>query len=83
VVARDAVTAYLAALDDLASRDPERARAEHETPRAHARRAAIGPELDGLQAAYALARYGGRPLTPAEDRRALGRLRRLRHRLRT
>jgi hypothetical protein len=83
VVARDAVTAYLAALDDIASSDPELARAEHETPRAHARRAAIGAELDGLQAAYALARYGERSLTRSEDRRALSRLGRLRSRLRT
>lgn len=77
----DAVTAYLGALDDIAARDTTRARAEHETPRAHARRLALGPELDALQADYALARYGGRVLTTGEHRRALGRWRRLRRRL--
>ncbi len=81
--ATDAVSAYLAALDDLERWLPAAARAESETPRAHAHRAAIGPELGALQAGYALARYGGRPLSPAEHRRALGRWERLRRRLRT
>jgi hypothetical protein len=79
----DAVTAYLASLDELAGADPARARAEHETPRAHARRVAAGPELGALQAGYSLARYGDRALTDAEHRRALGRWRRLRRRLRS
>jgi len=77
----DAVTAYLASLDDLASNDPRDAHAEHETPRGHARRVDAGPELVALQADYALARYGGRSLTDAENRRALARWRRLRERL--
>jgi hypothetical protein len=76
----DAVTAYLAALRDLATSDPEAARAEHETPRAHAARVAAGAELAALQADYALARYGGRALTDAENRRAIGRWQRLRRR---
>jgi len=77
----DAVGAYLAALDDLASHVPERARHASESPRAHAVRVGIG-EIGGLQADYALARYGGRRLTDAEHRRAVGRWRRLRDRLR-
>jgi len=78
----DAVGAYLAALDELAAHDPTRARAEHETPRGHARRVDAGPELTALQADYALARYGSRDLSPAEHRRAVSRWRRLRARLR-
>lgn len=76
----DAVSAYLAALDDLATRRPLAARAEHETPRSHARRVVAGPELAGLQADYALARYGDRVLTDAENQRALSRWQRLRRR---
>jgi hypothetical protein len=76
----DAVTAYIAALRDLATREPDAARADHETPRAHAARVAAGPELAALQADYALARYGGRSLSPAENRRAIGRWERLRRR---
>jgi hypothetical protein len=83
VAARDAVTAYLAALDEIRSHRPAEARDPSETPRAHARRAALGPELAALQADYALARYAERPITQAEHRRALGRWRRLRDRLRT
>ena len=78
----DAVTAYLASLDDLAAHDPGSAHGEHETPRAHARRVQAGTELDALQADYALDRYGNRPLTDAEHRRAIGRWQRLRSRLR-
>ena len=78
----DAVGAYLSALADLATLAPSAARAEHETPRAHAGRVRLGIELDGLQADYSLARYGGRPLTGGEHRRAIGRWRRLRERLR-
>ena len=77
----DAVSAYLAALDDVDAHDPERARREPESPRAHAARAGI-PELGSLQADYALVRYGGRHLTDAENRRGVGRWRRLRARLR-
>lgn len=77
----DAVAAYLAALDDLAARDPARARREAESPHAHATRAGIA-DLGRLQADYSLARYGGRRLTDAEQRRAIGRWRRLRDRLR-
>lgn len=77
----DAVTAYLAALDDLETRSPEAARRASESPRAHARRVDDLPEMATLQADYALARYGGRALTDAEHRRAIGRWQRLRHRL--
>lgn len=80
----DAVTAYLAALrlvdpDDDLRRDPA------ETPAQHAHRLhGIGAgsfELDLLAADFELARWGGRRLTPAEDRRALGRLERFRIRI--
>jgi len=77
----DAVAAYLAALDDLAAHDAARARRETESPHAHAARVGIG-EVSILQADYALARYGQRRLTDAEHRRAVGRWRRLRFRLR-
>ena len=79
----DAVTAYLATLDDLEAHRPDAAHAPHETPRAHARRVAIGPELAALQADYALARYAGRVLTAPEHRRAIGRWQRLRRQLRS
>ena len=78
----DAVTAYLAVLDDLSTLAPAAARAEHETPRRHAARVSLGMELDRLQADYSLARYGGRLLTRGEHRRAMGRWQRLRQRLR-
>lgn len=77
----DAVSAYLAALDELAAHDPTRAHREVESPRAHAVRTAI-PEIGALQADYALARYGHRRLTDPENRRGVGRWRRLRDRLR-
>ena len=77
----DATTTYLAALDELEARRPDAARRPEETPRGHARRVAIG-EVGLLQADYALARYGGRPLTSAEHRRAIDRLGRLRRALR-
>ncbi|MCV0404197.1 MAG: hypothetical protein K5924_10935 [Chloroflexi bacterium] len=77
----NAVEAYLAALDELRDRDAPRARREHETPRGHATRVQL-PELAPLQADYALVRYGGRLLSPTEERRAIGRWRRLRDRLR-
>ncbi len=79
----DAVGAYLATLDDLAAQAPLEARAEHETPRAHAGRVRLGIELDALQADYGLARYAGRALSDAEHHRAIGRWRRLRERLRS
>jgi len=78
---RDAVSAYLAALDDLADSDPASAIRDAESPRTHAARTGVA-ELGSLQADYALARYGGRRLTDAEHRRGIGRWRRLRHRLR-
>jgi hypothetical protein len=77
----DAVGAYLATLDDLAARDPSRARRDAESPRAHAARVGL-VDLGALQADYALARYGERHLTDAEHRRGLARWRRIRHRLR-
>jgi hypothetical protein len=77
----DAVRAYLAALDELEAHDPARAHRAPESPRAHAARAGL-PEVTVLQADYALARYGGRELTSSEHRRAVGRWRRLRDRLR-
>lgn len=80
-VPRDAVEAYLAALVDLDESDPSRARREHETPRGHATRVGL-PELAPLQADYALVRYGDRRLSAPEQRRAIGRWRRLRDRLR-
>lgn len=83
VVARDAVSAYLAALHEIRVRRPPDARLPAETPRAHARRARLGPELAALQADYALARYAGRSLTPSEHRRGIARWRRLRERLRS
>lgn len=82
VVARDAVSAYLAALEEIRSRRPGDARAPSETPRAHATRVALGAELAALQADYAVARYAGRPITAPEHRRAVERWRRLRDRLR-
>ena len=77
----DAVSAYLATLDDLAAHDPGRARRDAESPRAHAARVEL-VDLGALQADYALARYGDRRLTDAEHRRGLARWRRIRHRLR-
>lgn len=82
VRATDAVTAYLASLDELGRARASDAPQPHETPRSHARRVAAGWELEALQADYALVRYGGRRLSPAEHGRALGRWQRLRRRLR-
>ena len=78
----DAVNAYLATLDDLATLDPARERRDAETPHAHAARVELA-DLGLLQADYALARYGDRRLTDAEHRRAVGRWRRIRDRLRS
>ncbi len=80
----DAVTAYLAALRSLEGHVGLE-RAPGETPAAHARRlhqAGSGTlELDLLAADFELARWGGRTISPAEDRRAIGRWERLRTRL--
>jgi hypothetical protein len=80
----DAVTAYVALIDDLDHRPTVR-RDPSETPAEHARRlrhdgvGALG--LDLLAADYALARFGGMDLAEREDRRAVGRWRHLRGRL--
>lgn len=80
----DAVTAYLAALRTI-DRDDDLRRAPAETPAQHAHRlhgvGAGSLELDLLAADFELARWGGRRLSPAEDRRALGRLERFRTRM--
>jgi hypothetical protein len=82
----DAVGAYVHALDAL-DRHAAWARTRSETPAHHSSRlrAAAAPgsrELARLAADYQLARYAGRELTRAEDRRALTRLQRLRRLLR-
>ena len=80
--------AYLALVEDLHD-VPDIRRKPEETPTEHARRirldqlaaeAGIGLEL--LAADYGLAAYGRRTLSAAETRRAIGRWRSLRHRLR-
>ena len=80
----DAVAAYLATLRALEPYADLR-RAEGETPAAHARRLhEAGPgslELDLLAADFELARWGGRRISAAEDRRAIGRWERVRRRL--
>lgn len=80
----DAVTAYLALVDDLAGR-PGFRREPSETPSEHARRLRVaarsGLALDLLAADYALARFGGVTISPTEDRRAVGRWRMLRRQL--
>jgi hypothetical protein len=82
----DGPTAYLALLDDLAARPAVRRR-RVESPAEHARRlrhdGLAGLSLELLAADYALARFGGLPLTETEDRRAVGRWRRLRRQLGT
>jgi len=80
----DAQTAYLALVADIARQEAIR-REPVETPAEHARRLrgdGVGDlGLDLLAADYALAAFGGVGLTPREDRRAVDRWRRLRHRL--
>ncbi|MEO8229306.1 MAG: DUF4129 domain-containing protein [Chloroflexota bacterium] len=80
----DAVAAYLATLRALEPYEELR-RAEDETPAAHARRlhdAGAGSlELDLLAADFQLARWAGRRISSAEDRRAIGRWDRFRGRL--
>jgi hypothetical protein len=77
----DAVSAYRALLRDI---EPVAAvrRAPAETPAEHARRLRAaghaGLSLELLAADYSLVRFGGRRLTPREDRRAVNRWRRLR-----
>jgi hypothetical protein len=82
----DAVSAYLALNEDLAG-DRALERRPTETPAEHARRIrAAGRRelgLDLLAADYALARFAGVRLSGAEDRRAIGRWRVLRVRLRS
>jgi len=80
--ARDAVSAYLAALAELDSRS-QYARLPSETPAAHARRVRLmgmpgGAELSRLAADYQLARYGDVDINQPEDRRAVVRFERLR-----
>ena len=72
--------AYLTALETLARRDLGRAGGE--SPRSHASRVreAVGWRLGLLAADFELERYGERPVTPAERRRALARARWLRRR---
>ena len=80
----DAVTAYVALIDEL-DRRPTVRRDPAETPAEHARRlradgsGALG--LDFLAADYALARFGGVDLGAREDRRGVARWRSLRSRL--
>ncbi len=78
---RDAVAAYRA-LDDELGRNPALGRSPGETPREHAHRLRAGGQadfgLDLLAADYALARFGETSLSPAENRRAVERWRRLR-----
>lgn len=80
----DATGAYLALLYDLEAR-PSVRRGPGESPAEHARRLRVEgqgePGLDLLAADYELARFAGRRLTPAEDRRAVARWGRLRRTL--
>jgi hypothetical protein len=80
----NAAAAYVALVDDL-DRHLDVRRAPSETPGEHAARLrSIGRadlSLDLLAADYALARYGGATLSSTEDRRAIGRWRRLRKRI--
>jgi hypothetical protein len=80
----DAVTAYVALIEDLDGRATVR-RDPSETPTEHARRlrdeGTGGLSLDLLAADYALARFGGITLAGQEDRRAVARWRRLRSKL--
>jgi uncharacterized protein DUF4129 len=87
VPAHDAVTAYVNAVEDLASH-PLYARAVVETPAEHSLRVRTADmpgstDFSRLAADYQLSRYAERPITPREDRRALSRLDRLRRLLRS
>jgi hypothetical protein len=80
----DAIEAYRLALDSLVGRDE--ARHPGETPREHAERVRefwIGVSLGRLAVDYQLGAFAGRPLTDAEERRALARWRRISRRSRT
>jgi hypothetical protein len=81
----DAVTAYVA-LDEELARRGDLGRQPAETPAEHAHRLRADGRrelgLDLLAADYALARYAGVELSPVENRRAIGRWRTLRLRLR-
>ena len=80
----DAVGAYLALVRDLETK-PGVERRLAETPHEHAHRLRTSGSptfaLELLAADYGLARFGGRPLTPAENQRAVDRWRALRVRL--
>ena len=80
----DAAGAYMALLRDLETR-PSVRRAAGESPAEHARRLraeGLGePGLDLLAADYELARFAGRRLTSAEERRGVARWGRLRRTL--
>ena len=73
----DPAAAYLAALGALAE-DGRWPRHEQETPAAHLARADAeglrSPTFRRLASAYQLARYGSRPITGRESRRARGRI---------
>lgn len=80
----DAVGAYVALIDDLASRPVVR-REPAETPAEHARRLRESGRgslsLDLLAADYGLVRFAGVRLSDGEDRRAISRWQSLRRRL--
>ncbi|HET9347300.1 MAG TPA: DUF4129 domain-containing protein [Candidatus Limnocylindrales bacterium] len=80
----DAAAAYVRLIADI-DRRPGVRRAAAETPAAHAARlrgaGRADLSLDLLAADYALARFGGVTLSGAEERRAIGRWRRLRRTL--
>jgi hypothetical protein len=85
---RTAAEAYLALVEDLRD-EPDVRRKPAETPTEHARRIReeqvereVGIGLGLLAADYGLATYGGRALSPAETRRAIGRWQLLRRQLR-
>ncbi len=75
---RTASEAYQLTLALLAGSDEERGPAE--TPRGHAHRIAqtqVGPGVGRLAVDYQLTTFAGRPLSPAEERRALNRWRQI------
>ncbi len=82
----NAIEAYVAILAEFA-KSPELARLPSESPAHHAHRLRAADagslDLELLAADYQLARFGSATLTPAEDRRAIGRWRRLRDVLET
>jgi hypothetical protein len=80
----DAAAAYVRLIADI-DRRPDVRREPAETPAAHAARLRVAGRadlaLDLLAADYALTRFGGVTLSDAEERRAVGRWRRLRRSL--